>query len=135
MQLFARLFLAVVAFIFLGLGSYNLFFPAAGMAGFEIQIATLSALNEIRANYGGMHFAMGLFFASGACVAALRVSALLVVALFTGGLVMGRALSLYLDGLPNTVVLSLLALEAIGFVAATVLFRRAWRSAMDRNNS
>ena len=128
MQHFDRLFLAVVGLIFLGLGSFNLFFPVMGMAGFEIQIATVSALNEIRANYGGMHFAMGALFLAGAFIAALRIPTLLVVALFTGGLVLGRSLSLAIDGLPNLLVCALFALEAVGCIVALVLFKRAWRS-------
>lgn len=135
MRPFARFFLAVVGLIFLGLGSLNLFFPVAGMAGFEIQIAAVSALNEVRANYGGMHFAMGLLFVSGAFVAALRVPALLVVALFTGGLVLGRSLSLVLDGWPNLFVWGLFTLEALGFVVATVLVKLAWHSTMSHGNA
>ena len=128
MKHFDSFFLAVVGLVFLGLGSFNLFFPSAGMAGFEIQIATVSALNEIRANYGGMHFAMGLLFVSGAFVSSFRIPALLVVALFTGGLVLGRSLSLVLDGWPNQLLWSLFALEAFGCFVASVLMKRAWHS-------
>jgi len=128
MKRFDRFFLAVLGLIFLGLGSFNLFFPVAGMAGFEIQIATVSALNEIRANYGGMHFALGLLFVSGAFVGALRFPALLVVALFTGGLVLGRSLSLVLDGWPTLLIWGLFAIEALGCVVASVLVKRAWHS-------
>jgi len=128
MKRFDQLFLSIVGAVFLGLGTINLFFPAAGMAGFEIQITSVSALNEIRANYGGMHFALGLLFLSGAFLGALKVPALLVVALFTGGLVVGRALGLALDGIPNLVVLGLFALEALGCVVATVLYLRAGRA-------
>lgn len=128
MHHFDRFFLAVVGLIFLGLGGFNLFFPAAGMAGFEIQVATVSALNEIRANYGGMHFAMGLLFVSGAFVRPFRIPALLVVALFTGGLVLGRSLSLVLDGWPNLLLWGLFALEALGSLVASVLLKRAWHS-------
>lgn len=48
-----QLFLGVAGAVFLGLGSFNLLFPAAGMAGFEMQVTNVSALNEARANYGG----------------------------------------------------------------------------------
>jgi hypothetical protein len=125
MRRFDQLFLGVVGTVFLGLGSINLFFPTAGMAGFEMQITTVSALNEIRANYGGMHFALGLLFLAGACRGSLRISTLLVVALFTGGLVLGRLLSVALDGMPNLFVLGLLSLEAVGCVVAAALYMRA----------
>jgi hypothetical protein len=125
MKRFDQLFLGIVGTVFVGLGAMNLFFPAAGMAGFEIQITTVSALNEVRANYGGMHFALGLLFFSGAFVGALKVSTLLVVALFTGGLVFGRLLGIVLDGIPNPFVLGLLVLEAIGCAVATMLYMSA----------
>lgn len=135
MPRFERFFLAIVGLIFLGLGSFNLFFPAIGMAGFEIEVVTVSALNEIRANYGGMHFAMGLLFVSGVFVGPVRVAALLVVALFTGGLVLGRSLSLVLDGSPNLLLWGLFALEALGCFVASVLVKRAWQSTMNHRNA
>jgi hypothetical protein len=75
-----------------------------------------------------MHFALGLLFLSGAFRRALRVPALLVVALFTGGLVLGRLLSLALDGMPNLFVAGLFALEALGCAVATVLYMRSQRA-------
>jgi hypothetical protein len=135
MRRFDQLFLGVVGVVFLGLGAFNLFSPVAGMAGFEMQIASVSALNEIRANYGGMHFALGLLFLSGAFLRALKVTALLVVALFTGGLVLGRLLSLALDGMPNLFVSGLFALEALGCSVAIVLYRRSWRAISGPGNA
>lgn len=135
MRRFDQVFLGIVATVFLGLGTINLFFPVAGMAAFEVQISSVSALNEIRANYGGMHFALGLLFLSGALVRALRVSTLLVVALFTAGLVLGRLVSLVLDGIPNLFVLGLFALEALGCAVATVLYTRASRATTKPGNA
>lgn len=135
MRRFDQLFLGIVATVFLGLGTINLFFPVAGMAGFEVQISSVSALNEIRANYGGMHFALGLLFLSGALVRAMRVSTLLVVALFTAGLVLGRLVSLVLDGIPNLFVLGLFALEVLGCAVATVLYTRASRATTRPGNA
>lgn len=135
MRRFDQLFLGIVATVFLGLGTINLFFPVAGMAAFEVQISSVSALNEIRANYGGMHFTLGLLFLSGALVRALRVSTLLVVALFTAGLVLGRLVSLVLDGIPNLFVLGLFALEAVGCAVATVLYTRASRATTRLGNA
>lgn len=135
MRRFDQLFLGIVATVFLGLGTINLFFPVAGMAAFDVQISSVSALNEIRANYGGMHFALGLLFLSGALVRALRVSTLLVVALFTAGLLLGRLVSLVLDGIPNLFVLGLFALEALGCAVATVLYTRASRATTRLGNA
>jgi hypothetical protein len=120
-----RAFLVLVALNFVGVGGYNLLFPAQGMAGFELSLGSPSSLNEIRANYGGMHLLLGLFFLSGALRAEARRSALLLAAIFTGGLVGGRIVSLVLDGSPNGFVWRLLALEAAGCAAAFALWRRS----------
>ena len=127
MQLFGALFLGMVGLIFVGLGTFNLLFPVEGMVGFEIRVSTTSALNEIRANYGGMHLALGLFFVFGAFVPSARLLALLIVALFTGGLVLGRLLSLVVDGAPNSMVWGLFALESVGALVALTLLIYARR--------
>jgi hypothetical protein len=116
-----RPFLALVALVFVAVGVYNLFYPVEGMAIFGLQLTSASALNEMRANYGGMHLFMGLFFLSGALLEQTRRSALLVVALFTGGLTLGRLVSLQQDGSPNPFVWAFLIVEAAACLFAVWL--------------
>lgn len=129
MQVFARFFLGITGLVFAGLGVFNLLFPVHGIIGFEIFPSTISALNEIRANYGGMHLALGLFFLSEASIRPLRAPALLVAALFTGGLVAGRLVSLVWDGKPNPFVWTLFSVECVGCLVASALYNRTLRMA------
>ena len=117
-----KIFLVLVGLIFVGLGIYNLVQPVDAVAIFEIVLIKVSSINEIRANYGGMHLLIGLFFIYGALSLRFQDAALLVVALFTGGLVLGRLISLVLDGSPNETIWVLLIVEAVGFLAAALLF-------------
>jgi hypothetical protein len=118
------LVLGLAGIAFLAVGVMSLVTPAAGMAPFGMALPTPSAVNEIRANYGGMHLAMGAFYLWAAARPAWRRAALLVLALFTGGLVVGRLVSLAADGAPNAFVWRLLVVEAAGAAAAAVLLRR-----------
>ena len=122
---FEKVFLGLIGLVFVGLGAFNLFFPIKGIEGYEIHITEVSSLNEIRANYGGMHLLLGMFFAFGGFNARFRESALLIAALFTGGLVLGRVVSLMLDGNPNQMVWLFLFLEGLGCVVASILFNRS----------
>lgn len=118
----AKIFLLLAGAIFVGVGAYNLALPVDAISIFEIELRHVSSLNEIRANYGGMHLLLGLFFLYGAHAQHFRLPALLFVAVFTGGLVLGRVVSLALDGSPNPFVWAFLALEAVGCLAGVLLF-------------
>lgn len=120
----AKLFCGFVGLVFIALGGYNLLFPVQGMLPFGLEINTVAALNEMRANYGGMHLVLGLFFLAGARRRQWTGTALLVIALFTGGLTIGRVLSLLVDGLPGAFIGGLLILESVACVIAWLLWRR-----------
>jgi hypothetical protein len=117
-----KVFLIIVGLNFIGVGLYNLAQPVDGASIFEIVLANVSSINEIRANYGGMHLLLGLFLIHGAFKMHIQRTALLVVALFTGGLVLGRITSLVVDGSPNEVVWALFIVEAVGFLVASGLY-------------
>ena len=119
-----KIFLVLVGLIFIGLGTYSLVQPVDADSIFEITLIEVSSINEVRANYGGMHLLLGLFFLYGAVAMRFQDAAILVVALFTGGLVLGRLVSLVLDGSPNEAVWALLIVESFGFVVAALLFLR-----------
>ena len=96
--------------------------PVAAMAGVELGVQSINALNEVRANYGGMQIGIGILLFSAALLQWLSRSALLALSLITGGLVVGRLVSIMLDGMPNTTVQALLILEFVTTVAAIFLF-------------
>lgn len=118
-------FLALTGLAFLLIGANTFRDPQAAMRGVDLLLHSVSAVNEVRANYGGMQIGMGLFFLAGAWRPRLTRPALLALALFTGGLVAGRLISMALDGLPNSMVLALLLLEVVAAsVALLFLLRR-----------
>jgi hypothetical protein len=113
--------LGMAALVFVWVGVNGLFAPAAITGPVELTAASASAHNEIRANYGGMHLAIGALFVLGTVWGAFRWAATMVLTLFTGGLVVGRLLSMVVDGMPNAFVMQLLATEATAAAAGAAL--------------
>lgn len=91
-----------------------------------LRIEGASAMNEIRAAYGGMHVGIGILLLVGAARASFRRAALWVGLAFLGGLTIGRLASLVVDGPPRAFVYQLLVPEAASaIVIAALLFRSA----------
>ena len=114
------LLLSGIGFMLIGVNTFR--DPIAAMAGVELGVQSINALNEVRANYGGMQMGIGILLFSAALLQWLSRSALLALSLITGGLVVGRLVSIMLDGMPNTTVQALLILEFVTTVAAIFLF-------------
>ena len=113
--------LGMAAVIFAWVGLNGLFAPAMITAPVELQAPSASAHNEIRANYGGMHLAMSALFVLGARSATFRWTATVVLTLFSAGLVVGRLLSIVIDGVPNSFVMQLLVAEATAAASGVAL--------------
>lgn len=120
----SRGFLLLCGLAFLLIGAHTFADPLAAMAPVELNVGTVSALNELRANYGGLQIGMGLLLLAGLWRTALTGPALLAQALLVGGLAVGRLVSLALDGQPNDLVLGLLALESVVALVSLTLLRR-----------
>ena len=116
------LLLSGIGFMLIGVNTFR--DPVAAMAGVELGVQSMNALNEVRANYGGMQIGIGILLFCGALLHWLSRSALLALSLITGGLVVGRLVSMMLDGMPNTAVQALLILEFLTTIAALFLFFR-----------
>ncbi len=100
--------------------------PQALFTPLDLQIEGVSARNEIRAAYGGMHIGIGILLLVGAWRPAFSRSALWVGLAFMGGLTLGRLVSLFVDGAPGAFVFQLWVPEAIAAVAtAALLFTQA----------
>jgi hypothetical protein len=127
-SVFARAYLALsaLAFVIIGLNTFH--DPVAAMAGLELRPASVSALNEVRANYGGLQITVGLLLLAGVLRAEWRRPSLWVSAAVTGGLVAGRIVSITLDGPPNSVVVAFFFLEIVSALTALVLLWRLPRS-------
>lgn len=120
---FAQLVLLLLGLNFLLVGATGLADPVKLMDPVQLEIAGVSGLSEIRAAYGGTHLALGLLFIAGLVSSRWRRTALLVAALFTGGLVVGRVISLGIDGPPGPFVRRLFFLETLGAVTALLALR------------
>jgi hypothetical protein len=114
------LLLSGIGFMLIGINTFR--DPIAAMAGVELGVQSINALNEVRANYGGMQMGIGILLFSAIWLPWLSRPALLALSLITGGLVVGRFVSMMLDGMPNTTVQALLILEFVTTVAALFLF-------------
>ena len=125
-QLF--LLLSGMGFILIGVNTFR--DPVAAMAGVELGVQSINALNEVRANYGGMQMGIGLLLVSAALMTWLTRPALLALSLVTGGLVVGRLMSIMIDGMPNSTVQALLELEFFTTVIAIFLFTQQPNSKM-----
>lgn len=124
MSTFAKIFLALNGLVFVLLGARGLWDPVAHLALVEFQLATPTALAEARAMYGGAHLTLGLYFLVGALSRPQLKPALLVLALFLGGLAIGRLLGAMIDGPASTLTLQFLAIEVGGTALALWLRRR-----------
>jgi hypothetical protein len=99
----ALLLLAAASFLYVGIS--GLLSPVSLTEPIDLEMRGPSAVNEIRANYGGMHLAIGLLFLAGALVARARRPATILLAVFAAGLVFGRIVSIVVDGVPGLFVL------------------------------
>jgi len=116
------LLLCGLSFLLIGINTFH--DPLAAMAPVELNINTVSALNELRANYGGLQIGMGLFLLVGLCCKSYVRPALLAQALIVGGLAAGRLVSIALDGQPNAFVQGLIVLESVIALLSLALFLR-----------
>jgi hypothetical protein len=116
-----QLVLILAAVVFAWVGLMGLLAPATIAAPIDMGLEGASAHNEIRANYGGMHLGMCALFVAGALATSARRPATILLTVFTGGLVIGRLLSLVADGWPNTFIFQLLVLEAAAAASGAAL--------------
>lgn len=128
MSRFTGMFLGLCGLAFVLIGANTFVDPLRAVAPLELQAFTVSALNEVRATYGGMQVGIGLFLWAGVRSAALTRPALLAQALVVGGLAAGRLIGIGLQGWPSGFVQGLLVLESVIAVVSVVLYRRHARA-------
>jgi len=114
------IYLGVIGFIFMGIGSF--FLPERVTAQFGIPALSTAGKNEVRAVYGGFGVLMGIMLIIALDVPHLRQGICLTVAAALAGMALGRILSSifdrHIDGFP----LFYMCLEA---VLASVIFLAA----------
>lgn len=120
-----RVVLVLTGVVFLSLGLLFLADPVGTIALVGIGVDNARAGIEVRAMYGGLELGLGAFF----LVAAVRErwirAGLGAQILSLGGLALGRAVGLALDGQPDRLMLGLLLAELAGAGIGVTAFRHA----------
>lgn len=114
-----RFLVGLIGLLFLGLGIGFMTFPDSFAVGFGVQPMTVQGLNAIRGDFGGIFIGMGFFTLLGAVTG--RRHWLVVPALFLMLVIIGRAISLGVDGFSAAGTQSLKA-EAVMLAVFLILF-------------
>ncbi len=104
----------IASLVFVGLGVALMIWPAKILAGVEVIFETPTAFADIRADYGGCIFGLGIFLVWCACQRDLIRPGLICVGLVFSGYSIARLLSLAIDGQPKRIIFILLAVELFG---------------------
>jgi hypothetical protein len=119
-----KVILFVAGLIAISIGGMVLVQPAAFYATSGIDLAgNVSLLNEIRAS-GGALLAAGILILSGAFVASLTFTAVVVASLLYLSYGLSRILSFTIDGMPSESLVQAAALEVVIGVLCVYVFVR-----------
>lgn len=115
----SRIFLILIGLSALNIALQALADPQTVMNFVDVQLGNVTARNSIRALYGGVNLAFALFW----LYAAFRAQreGLILGALYTGGFVLGRLLSIALDGMPGAFAMQWLIVEGVCAAGAVTL--------------
>ena len=119
----ARTLMLINALIFIVYGAAFLVVPEQLVALADIAARSPSALADIRAVYGGLSLAAGALFVLGLRRDSWFTPSLFLVAATSGGLALGRTISIVVSGMPSAFVLVNFALELVSFVWALAAYR------------
>ena len=111
-------FLFITGLIFSAVGLYGLLDPAAAVAGIGLQLETVGSINQMRASAGAIPLLAGLFMCASVFRLHWQLPALWLVNIILGGLILGRLISMLVDGMPGSTNLWMLGFEGFGFVQA-----------------
>ena len=111
-------FLIVTGIIIVLVGLRPFFDPDAASAALGITLGGVNARSQTRAGMGGVTLVSGTLAIAGAWMPALALPALVLIAVLTGGLTLGRLFSLVIDGRPTTLIWVSMVFEVLGLVQA-----------------
>lgn len=120
-MLISRIFLILLALATLNIALQAIIDPQVIFDHVHVQLGNLTARNSVRALYGGVNLAFGVFW----LYAAFRAqrTGLLLALLYTGGFAVGRILSVLLDGMPGAFATQWLVTESVFALAAAGLLQ------------
>lgn len=119
-----RIFLGFHALLWLPYGLFCVFVPSFLEAAASLAAAPSTGTTEIRAMYGGLQTAIGVFALMAVVRPALRRPALLMLAFLCSGLASARLLGASIDGAPSAYTLFALGFEIVSAGLAWWLLSR-----------
>jgi len=119
-----RIFLAVMAIVWLPYGLYCFLDPNALRALAGVTATSPTAMTELRAMYGGLQSAIGALSLTATVRHHLERPALIMLASLLPGLAAARLLGLLLDGSWSSYTAMGLTFEITGSLVAIALLRR-----------
>jgi hypothetical protein len=119
----ARLSLSLTALVYAGFGLAFLIWPAF-IAWADVELASPAAHTEIRAFYGGLEIGLAFFFLLAAMRRAWFRPGLVAQAASLGGLALGRAFGVIVDGDPELLLYLLITAETVGALIGLIAL---WR--------
>jgi hypothetical protein len=126
-EIFTKVFLVIVGLAFLNVAVQAIANPQTVMDFVGIHLDNLSARSSTRAYYGGVNLTFGLFLIVGAFK--MQKEALMLAGLYGAGFVSGRLYGIITEGLPNSFVMTWLAIEAV-LTLITLLLLQSRRKAI-----
>lgn len=123
MQTLTLAYLAFGATFYLALGVAGLLAPTWLLSLVGISLDTPSALNEVRAFFGGQSLVLGALFALGAARERWRRPAVGLFVALAAAFALSRGLSLAVDGTPGIVNWILFGMELLGVASGALLLR------------
>jgi len=98
-------------------------FPVMMATKFDTALETPTALSNFRSAQGGLQLGLGAYLICCGIRKSWVRSGLAAQALTSGGFVIGRVVSLFVDGEPKPVTYGLLLVEIVGCAVALVLLQ------------
>lgn len=114
-----QVFLGMMALAFCKVGIETLINPQSVLDAVGISLNNPSAFSSMRAVYGGMHLAFGLFCAYG--IFKDLQTPLILILLYTAGFTIGRLSGIAAEGMPNNFVVTWLFTEIASGLLALIL--------------
>lgn len=122
-SLWIRAIIVINALVFVDFGVAFLARPEALARLMNIELQSASALADLRAVYGGLSLAVGVWLFASMRRADWLGSSLVLVMLTSGGLAFGRVYSMLASGMPSGVILGFLATEIMSLLWAALVYR------------
>ncbi|HPH86910.1 MAG TPA: DUF4345 domain-containing protein [Chitinophagales bacterium] len=115
-------FLVIVGLAFLSIAIPAFINPQSIMDNVQVTLGNTSALNSVRAMYGGVNLFFGLYILYAAFKK--QETGLILVFLYCAGFMVGRIYSLFAEGNPSQFIITWLCIESTLTILSILLLRK-----------